>query len=200
MEKRSKEIMFFLGSVFVALIFLSSMIGSGNVISGPSGGQGQQKNVTTFFAAGTVNATVTGYESSAVVTLANESLDNETNTLLLGLEDNGSVTTYNQMGNQFSIYLGTMDSYGLQGMLSDRLGNSSFTISSRMLVSLPGIVTLHAYNQSIPVRFKQGSYSLSATHMEAVNSSMPMYVSAIVAFVNNSYEVYNGNVSVRSAG
>lgn len=199
MGKKKKEVLLFLGSLFVAVIFLMSFMGGGGSAPPSGGGTPQHKNVTTFFAAGSVNAIVTGYGSEALVTLTNGSMANMTNSLLLGMENNGSVTTYNQAGNQFNIYLDTLDSYGLQGLLAGKLGNGSFSVSSKEYVTLPATVTLRVGSQPVPVYFGHGSYSFTSAHLSTTNSVVQLYVSAIVAYLNNTYQVYNGNVSIRSA-
>lgn len=198
MDKKKKEIALFVGSLFVAVIFLTSFMGNGGAPLPSSGSQATQKSVTTFFASGAANAIVASYGSEALVTVTNGSLDNMTNSLLLKMENNGSVTTYSQSDNQFNVYLGTLDSNALQGTLAQELGNGSFSLSSREFVTMPVSATLYVGSQPVPVYFGHGSYSFTSSHLSVVGTVVPLYVSAIVAYMNGTYQVYNGNVSIRS--
>jgi hypothetical protein len=198
MDKTKKEIVLLVGSIFVAVIFLTSFVGSGNGPVPSGGNQSAQKNVTAVFASGHVNATVEGYGTDALIKVLNGSLYNATNDFLIGLEDNGSVATYNQLGSQFNVYLSSSNSYSLQRLLQEKIG-SGFTLSSKEYVLLPKTAVLHVGNQTVPVYFGTGTYTVTPASLSAINSTVSIYVNAIIAFENGTYQVYNSNVTLRSA-
>ena len=96
----------FVGALFVAVIFLTSYAAfSGNSSRNTTS---TTSTVATYYAVGSTNAAITGYNSTLFVNVSCKGiLQNQTvnriNAVATQLENNGSVLTYSSSGNNFQI-------------------------------------------------------------------------------------------------
>lgn len=200
MKDNTKKALLLLGSLFVALIFLTSFVGN-NSISLNGGNQSTKKNVTTVIVFGNVSVTVVGYRSSALITLLNSSFENQTNNLLLELENNNSITTYQPIGNQFSVYLNLINSYELKNLLARSIGSNSFKLSSNESVVFPSnAVSMYVGSHTVPVYFGSLRLDFAPKSLSPINSTVSIYVGAKIAYENGTYHIYNNNVTVYRSG
>lgn len=199
MKKDKKGIILFIGSIFVAAMFLSSMLvgGGGPPPSSPSK-PNASLNVSTFFGAGTANEIVVGYGSSVAITLLNSTYENSTNEFLASLAANNTISTYNQFNNTFRVSLQTISGYELQKELSARLGPGAFRMSAAEYVLLPEQATLRIGGQAITTYLGSGQRQVTVLNLTPLNSTVPVYLNAIVAFQNGTYSVYNNNITLKA--
>ena len=200
MDKKKKEIILFIGSLFVAVMFITGFTsnGSGTPIN-LNNNTNPVKNVSTFLVSGTLNATIVSYGENVRIVEYNASAANETDQLLSNMENKSMVNTYNRINNSFEVYLQNINAYGIQENLSKRLGNSSFSIISTEYVKLPNTHIFNVSNKKIIVVLDNQTYPITTKNLGRINSTLPLKVNVIVAYENGSYVEYGNNIKLTAS-
>ncbi len=194
MEKeRRKKLALVLGSLFVAVIFLSSYASFG--------GGGSTTTTTTTkpptpFAAGEAVARVTGYGSRAYVTLADNASASTLNSTLSKLEDNGSISNFLFVGGGYQIVLSEIDAYSLQQLIRNTpeggpLALANVTATAYLMLPANGV--LYVGGMPVNVKFAKRNYSISLTDLRPIGANLSVSISALVT-ANGS--IYNDQIRI----
>lgn len=195
MDEKKKKFILFLGSVFVAVIFLTSYASFGN-------NRAMTTSATTtvivrsFPAFGSSTATVTGYGAAAHVGIgANASAaSNAMPGLLSILQSNGTINNYIGSNRSYEVYSSKIDAYALQGLLRSAVNQSNaITVTATAYIRLPQNLTLYYSTYPINVYLNGRNYSVNMTNLKAVGSTVNVSVSALVT---SNGLVYNNQLSV----
>ncbi len=157
------------------------------------------KNVTTFFASGASNAIITGYSNTFDILLKNQSDANKTSNILNTYENNGIVSTYNQLNSTyFNVFAQGNYTYNIYQNLTNALGSNQMSFISVAYLKYPKYLPLFANGNKVDVLFPNPTYSFLTSNILAINSSIPTDMDVIAAYNNGSYYIYNNNITIRS--
>ncbi len=184
-EKRKKSFLFF-GSLFVAVIFLSSYASFG------SNGNPLQSNSTTTinlnvvtnYASGNVNGTILKYSNHFSISAANGTNATALADLINKLEANSSITRYSGGNLSYSIDQGTMNAFDIYKLLRSNNINASFSVTS--VVKLPAEAYLSNQQYSYYTVLPNANYSLSLPSLLSIGSNVPIHIITSVIYKNNS--------------
>ncbi len=195
-ENKKKKIMF-IGSMIVALMFISSYASFGNNNISTSTTTVQKTNGPEYYVSGKVNATVIGYSQNALLKVSNNSSSIQKGivSILSKMEANGSISNYAQTTVGYDIVTGTMNAYALQHYFSNSYGISNVSVSSKSTVRLPSATTLYYYGTSIRVPVG-GTYNITILPLIANGSVVALNVHAIV----NRTGAINGAIQLTTIG
>lgn len=189
MDQKTKKIVFFIGSVIVAIMFISSYAAFGN-----NGGTtttttvGQQ---SAYFSTGTSNAVIVNYSYIANITLTNTSNSVKQGVMgvISGLEANGSIQNYVTTGYGYQAILYGISAYDLMRRFdSNATLNKSVEVGAVTYITLPSEVTLYYGNQPITVRPASRNYTVYMPRVEAVGSVVNVALSALIERNGSIYE------------
>ncbi len=190
-SKRNKIIMF-LGSVVVAVMFITSYAAFGN--NGGTTVTTTVKPTKTYYVSGSTNALVTGYGSEATLVLKNNSQSNYINLTLSKLESSNYIYNYNKFGNSYLVELSSnFSSYNLQIYLSNSIYSNSIQLNATENVKIPDVLDLYNYGSLVHIYTTNTNFSISKYVLVPINSIIPVNVQAIVT-ANGT--VYNNSISV----
>jgi hypothetical protein len=185
-NSRRKKLLF-IGSILVAIMFISSAAAFGNFGSPPPS---TTTTVTgpSYFMVGDANATVEGWSQN--VQISTNRSDNASYSIvanvLASMQANGTVSNYLSVGNgTFSAYLVNVTAYALQSRLDVLLGNSIATVQSATTVMLPSQMTMYYYSQPIPVQVHSRNYTVSIEPLKPIGSIVPVTVQGTVTASGN---------------
>ncbi len=192
MDEKLKKKIIFVGSIFVALMFITSYFSS--TAAYPSSGAKKPvtaaKNVTTYLASGNVIATVIGYGSSANITVANASGTTAVKALLNSIEN--SNFTYINTNNSFTLFMSNPNALSnITALLSNSV---SYKLSYTEHLSFPSTVNLTIAQHSVPVYMPHNFTSMPSNSFNVIGSKKSIHVLAIVAYENNTFSVYNNSM------
>lgn len=196
-QSKRKRLIEFASLAFVTVIFISSYLTFGNNNVGGNSTTSTISNAPTFFAAGYVNATVTGYGSSAYVTLPNVTNATEAavSGVLSSLESNGTAS-FNNLNSTFQIYLNDIDAYSLQQLLVNATGEGNVMVRAPVKVSLPADLTLYYNSAAMPVHLSQLNYTLTIVGLKPVGAHVNVSVHALIT---HNGSVYNNMIRLNSS-
>ena len=192
MEQKRRQIMLFLGSLFVAFIFLSSYgsFSNNNVATTVTT---TILNVQTYPVFGDANAVIVGYGTTMHLDFGSNDSASEAVKLLSNLEANGSISNYIGSGASYEVYLSTMDAYSLQSFLQNSTNVSAVTATSAARLALPSNVLLYYGNQPVTVNIPKREYSVSLVGLSPISSKVNISISALVT-VNGI--VFNNQLAI----
>ncbi len=199
MDQNKKKIFLFLGSLFVAVIFLSSYASFGNGVA-PSTSTTTVNVVQTIPAFGSSVANIIGYGPEAYVTFStNTAATGQIATIFSKLESNGSIYSALPTSNSsYDVQVATINAYSLQELLRSTLSNSvAVNVSSSYIdLSLPSNVLLYYGGYPITAHLKNQNYTISnVTILKAPGTLVNVSISALVIPTNGT--VYRNQISVR---
>lgn len=197
MDAKKKKLIFLVGAIFVAIVFLSSYAAFSNNNSG-STSTSTVKSQQTYFFTGSSNAIITNYSDIAYVTLPNSTNSSNYNLtgILSKLEANGSVENFAYTNSSYEVVLSTISAYDLQKVLYNDTGtNNTINVGSTTYVELPPKVVLSYTNstQTIPVYLTNRNYSIYMKNVEKLGSSVNVSISTLLesngSIYNNQFRV-----------
>ena len=179
-ENKKKKIMF-IGSMVVALMFISSYASFGNNNISTSTTTIQRNTGPEYYVSGDVNATIIGYSQNVLLRASNNSSSMQKGiaSSLSRMETNGSISNYVQVPGGYDIVTNSMDAYALQHYFSNSYGASNVSVSSKSTVKLP--LTVILYYLGSPIRVAPtGTYNISISPLIANGSVVALNAHAIV--------------------
>lgn len=198
MDAKKKKIIFVLGAIFVAVIFLSSYAAFSN--NGTAATTTSTiKSESTFYAFGSSTAIVTNYSDIANVTLINStnSSKGQVSNAISELEANGTVQNYIYTDNSYQVVLSSISPYQLQQFIYNKTNmTNTISVGSTAFVMLPGNVTLYYTNQPIRVSLANRNYSLYISKAVAINTTVNVSISGLLA---RNGSIYDGQFRVAYA-
>jgi hypothetical protein len=193
MQTKTKKIIFLVGAIFVAIIFLTSYAAfSNNNTSGTTTTSTVKQNQPTFFATGSASAVITNYTQVATVRILNDS--NSTNdaisNLMSQLESNGSVDNYIYSNGSYDVYLATISPYGLQSIFDKSVPANAVSVGSTADITLPASINMFYPGtvQPINVPLSSRNYSLYLSTLQSLNSTINVSISALITETGQVYE------------
>ena len=200
MDAKRKKMIFLFGSIFVAIIFLSSYAAfNNNNTKGTS--TTTIKPPTTYFSIGSSNAVISNYSDIAYVKLLNNSngSENTFTEIISRLVSNGSVLNYIYSNYSYEVVLSTISPYGLQQLLNaNTMLNGTVAVGSTIYVTLPRSIILVPVGsgQAIPVSLNNRNYSVYTANVSAIGSTVNVSISALLerngSVYNNQFRVSLG--------
>ncbi len=202
-EKRKKTIMF-IGSMIVALMFVTSYLAFGNNNSGVSTTTYTTTiKGSTLVVSGETNATIVNYTPNFRITLNNASQANlnELNVTLSHLLSNGSITNMVPEGNNsYALYAGSLDTYRLYGLLDSRPIGNYLTWNVTADVTLPNSLILYYGSHALNVSIGDLVFQAPAVGVDSIGSNILVNVLAQVYAESNTfpvtYSVYNNQIVI----
>lgn len=181
MEAKTKKLIFFLGSIFVAIIFLTSYAAFSN--NGTNSTTTTIKSQSTVFATGVSSAVVYNYGDVAYVSLlnsSNSSRDALTNSISQ-LESMGNVQNYIETNGSYQLILSSnISSYGLQQWLYGKIGSNTVSVGSDAEIILPSSIQLYYNNAPLSIQLPNRNYSIYLSNVVALNSTINITISALL--------------------
>lgn len=194
LNTRTKQLLMGLGTLFVALAFVSSILAYGNN-NAQTSATTSIAAVKTYFVAGSVNAIVSGYGSTASITVSNQIANGTAiiGNVLSNLQSNGSISNYLVQTNSFQVFLAKMNPYQLQTLVDGAVNSSGLNFTASTYVTLPKAIKLYYNTQAIPVYPQQLNYSESITPLPSLGSNISVNVQALVV-ANGT--IFDNNIKV----
>ncbi len=187
MEEKTKKIVFFIGSLFVAVIFLSSYLAFGNNNTSAQGSTTTTvRPVQTVFVTGSVNGTVSGYGSLANLTV-NASQKGIAGNVLSSLEANGLVDSYISTGYGYQVALYNLSAYSLGQEVAMAAGNS-VSVGAATYLILPSTVTLYYSKEPVTVVVPSTNQTVFIGNVPKVGAKANLTVSALVGSTGVVYD------------
>ncbi len=195
-ENKKKKIMF-IGSMIVALMFISSYASFGNNNISSSTTTIQKSTGPEYYVSGEVNGTITGYSQNALLKVSNNSSSMQKSIVstLSRMEANGSISNYVQVTDGYDIVTGSMDAYLLQHYFFNSYGASNVSVSAKSTVKLPPTIVLYYLGRPINA-VVAGTYNLSISPLIANGSVVALNAHAIV----NGTGAINGAIQLTTIG
>lgn len=194
-EKKKKQQLLFLGSLFFAAILISSYAGFGSNSAATSSTTTVEAQHGSL-AFGGANAVVESYFYAPVVGIRSNSSVGVVGNTLLALQNKGYVSTYQQYGNSFEVWLQNYSAYDLQQTLLNSTNSTALTVNATTYVSLPTTMTMTAVpgNILVPVIVPKVNYSVVVEPLPAPGTKIPVEIQAYVA---PNGTIYTGPGEVR---
>jgi len=192
-QKRKKQLLA-IGSIFIAVIFLSSYASFGNNNMGQTTSTTTISNMQTYFvSAEAINAIVSNYSRSLNITLINASQNSSAHdmisSMLGNLQSNGSVLNYFYNLGKYTVYLGSgIDAYGVQSLLNNTVNNKNFRVKATTYVTLPSTLKLYYQGTAVNVFVGEKQYPVSIAPLKPINSTIKVTVQALVTANGILYE------------
>jgi hypothetical protein len=196
MDQRKKKILLFIGSLFVAVIFLTSYASFGNSGTATSSTT-TMGNVHTFFVSGSSNAIITGYKAPVHVRINSNSSTADAQVLktLSKLESNGSINYFGS-NKSYEVYVSTIDAYSLQGLLLSVVNQSgAIAVTANASVELPLNITLYS-TSSYPIRVNLNDRNSSIDMTGGLRGVGSMINVSVSAIVTSDGSIFNNQLSV----
>jgi hypothetical protein len=192
MEEKTKKLIFFIGSLFVAVIFVTSYAAFSNNGSNSSSTT-TLSSANTVYVYGNANALIVNYSYTAYITTGNKTTFSRLNNTLGTLEANGTISNFVPLnGTTFEAILSTVNPYQLYAYLSNTPISLNVSVSTQAYVRLPLTVTMtYGNGQSIPVSFPPKNYTLFLPKTMPLNSTVPLKISALIT---TNGQVFNNNI------
>ncbi|MCL5679827.1 MAG: hypothetical protein M1465_00590 [Candidatus Marsarchaeota archaeon] len=198
-KRELKNTLLFLGSVVVAIMFITSYAASGNNTNNSSTTTVAYNYSGSVPMIGTVNAIVVNYTNSPTI-----NIEGSYNNTSLGLTKylnklvgSGNIITYTPNGNQFAVLLnGSFSAYELQDVLGGIFGNNT-SVSGTVYIRLPSKVKLYSGSTGYTLVAPAGEYPVSISPMPTIGSNVSVKVLALISqkgqFVPNQTRVTLAN-------
>ncbi len=195
-KREAKNTILFLGSLVVAIMFITSYAASGNNSNSSSTTTVAYNYSGAVPMTGTANAIVANYTDSPIITISSSSYNSSelaVTNYLNGLENNGTIITYSPSGNQFSVLLnGSFSAYGLQENLYSRFGSNA-TVSGTVYIRLPKTVRMYDGTQGFTLNSPTSEYAVKISPMPRLGSNVSVHILALISpkgqFLPNQTEV-----------
>ncbi len=189
--ERKKRYALLLGSIVVAVMFITSYAAFANNGSVPTSTTTIQE--TTYYVTGQANALVTGYSSTLTVYTSNNSTASQMQSLLSSMESNGSISNYLTAGNQYILYTTGMTPYAAQQAITGSLPANSVAINGTERVQLPQSVSTSYYGKAVTIYPSVLNFTISTPMLLPVGASASVTVHALVL---GNGQVYDSNIQV----
>ena len=199
MNDKNKKIVLFLGTVLVAVIFLSAYASfNNNNVSNSS--TSTIKNPQTFPSFGNSNAVISSYGNIVNITFSGNSNAsvNATAALLSNLESKGAVNNYFYSGNRYEAILSNITAYQLRQMVYNITNQSnSISVGSVAYLKFPGTVTLYYVGTPVNLYLANKNYSIYMKNVKSIGSTVNVKVFALLT---KNGSIYNNQLIINYSG
>lgn len=191
MEDKTKKTIFLIGSLFVAVIFVTSYAAFNNNGSAPASSSTTVPAGTPLSGQfnGAANALVENYTDLAYVSVTNRSQMSKLNDTLGALQANGTITFDPIPGNSttYSALLSSITTYQLYLYLSNSLSGGNVLVSGVAYVKLPNSVYMYQAGSSALVTIPNTTHKMMVKPVVAINSTIPVKMRAILTTTHQVY-------------
>ncbi|MEM0154308.1 MAG: hypothetical protein QW814_00530 [Methanothrix sp.] len=192
----AKNTILFLGSLVVAIMFITSYAASSNNSNSSTTTTVVYNYSGAVPMAGTANAIVSNYTNSPTISISGSSYNSSdlaVTNYLNSLENKGAIITYSPSGNQFSVLLnGSFNAFALQEGLYSRFGNNT-TVSGTVYVRLPKTVKMFEGTQGFTLNSPSSEYAVKISPLPELGSNVSVHILALISskgqFIPNQTEV-----------
>jgi hypothetical protein len=198
MDQKTKKLIFFIGSLFVAVIFVTSYLAFGNNQTQPTSTTSVLQ-ANTLLVYGTANGVVMNYSYSAFVTVLSKSQHNAVNATLDALESSGNISSYNPVNStSYQAVLASINLNQFSSYISSHLNSSNVSVGGYTYIRLPANVLMAAGGgQAVPIAFPQTNYSVYLPKVYPIGANVPLSVQALVT---TQGKIFNNQVRISGAG
>ncbi len=193
-EKRKKTILF-IGTVIVAIMFVTSYAAFGN--NGIPTTSTTTQRQTTYYSTGTSNAAVTGYGSSISVVLLNKSASNTLNSTISQLEANNTITNFIPTSRGYVLYAPGNAPYVVQQAFLSSLPVNSISLNGSERVVIPNSFILFYYGSAIHVYTNVTNFTVTVSKLSPIGASTRVNIQALVL---PNGQIYNNEIQVAWVG
>ncbi len=190
-----KQLLFLVGAVIVAVMFVSSYaaFGSGGGVSSASTSIKQ----STYVVFGSANAVVTGYMNSITLIVKQGNVTGTINQTLSGLEANSSINDYILASGTFVIYASKSNPYQLQQLFLSKLPPNSIAVNATERIAIPNVIALGP--QPLSVYTNMTNFTLSVARLQPLGGNLTVSVQALVFEKGLNWFIYQNNIQVSEA-
>ncbi len=190
-QERKKKLTLFIGAIVVGVMFVTSYAAFGSNGSAPTSSTTIRQNTYAVF--GSVNAIVTGYGSSLMITLDNKSAGNALNSTLSRLEANNTITNFIPTTGGFLVYATGNFPYTAQETLYGSLPQNSISLNGTEVISTPNAFVLYYYGTAIDVYTNITNFTVPSSLLKPIGYKTKVNVQALVL---QDGRVYDSNIQV----
>lgn len=192
MEDKTKKIIFFIGSLFAALIFITSYAAFGNN-SNTTTSTTTVSSANTVFVYGTANGVVVNYSYTTYITASSKNQVEALNATLNALTANGTVSSYVQVNSTaYQAILSGMNPYQFSRYLSGAFNYSNVSVGGLAYVRLPGTVNMYyGAGSAVPVAFPAKNYTVPLLDAVPIGSNVPIKIQVLIT---TSGTIYNNQI------
>jgi hypothetical protein len=199
-NQKMKRAVFFIGALFVAIIFITSYAAfSSNNSGGTQSTTTTVSNARTLLVSGIANAVVSNYTYIALVGPVPANQIKAVNNTLNNLQFSGAISNILPSNASYRVILSTINPYQLYLSLSNATSGANVMVASQAEVTLPNTIEAYYYGSSlfIPVHLPQRVYPLYLANVLALNSTLSVRVSILIT---SNGSVYQNQVELTKLG
>jgi hypothetical protein len=189
MEAKTKKLIYGVGSIFVAIIFIFSYGAFGNN-SNASTSTTTVGASNTVFVYGNTNGIIENYSQTTYITATGKNEIEALNVSLGNLEANGTVSNYVPINaTYYEAILSTMSPYQLSVYLANALNSSTISVSAYAYVRLPATVYVN-YNggSQIPLKVPAKNYTVYISKSNySIGANVPVKMQVLVTTAGQIY-------------
>ncbi|MCL4372402.1 hypothetical protein M1373_03735 [Candidatus Marsarchaeota archaeon] len=183
MEKKTKNAILFIGSLLVAIMFITSYAASSNNNNAITTTV-KPKSTSGYFASGYANAIVTDYSPTVLIAVkpsAANSIMPALSDYLSALEANGTIEQYVPENNAFLVEQNSSSyAYALQSDLYSRFQNN-ITLNTSVYLQLPKYAKLTVGTYTYEALMGNSTYALHITPLPKLNSTVYVKINTLVS-------------------
>lgn len=193
MDSKTKKLIYGVGSIFVAIIFIFSYGAFGNN-SNSSTSTTTVGASNTVFVYGSTNGIIENYSYTTYITATGKNEIEALNVSLGNLEANGTVSNYVPINaTYFEAILSTLSPYQLNVYLANALNSSNVSVSAYAYVRLPATVYVN-YNggSQIPLKIPSKNYTVYISKSNySIGANVPVNMQVLVT---TSGQIHNNQL------
>jgi hypothetical protein len=199
-----KKTIVLIGTVIIAIVFISSIAAFGNGNSNTTSTTTITRSTT--FVAGSANVVVSGYSQTLAINIAQQAQNSSAivSSLLDSMLANNIINNFFPEGAGFIVYLGNVSAYNLSTTISAAVGNAPVSFNATVKARLPQSITLYNSGRPLHVQIGNSTYPFSTSKLMPIGSNVSVNIQAIVyqntTMVQNLggpvFSVYNGNLKL----
>jgi hypothetical protein len=197
MNDKTKKTILFIGSLFAAIIFVSSYAAFGGN-SSTSTTTTSIPLANTVLVYGTANGIIENYSFSAFIGITNKSEGNNLNNTLNRLSLNGNVSSFTLFNSTtYQAVLSGMNPYQLSIYLSNALNVSNVPVGGYAYVRLPATVDMYyGSGYEVPISFPVKNYSVYVPKAYPIGYTVPVKVQVLAT---GQGKIFNDQVRLTEA-
>lgn len=197
MEEKTKKMIFTIGSLFVAVIFVTSYAAFGNTSNGSSSTTSTVLSGNNILALGQANGIIENYSYVVNVTSLNASQNARLNMTLLDMESNNTVISFfARNSTTYTAEISGIGAYQLYTYLTNTLNYSNVTLGATAFVRLPASINMQygaSSQQEAPVSLSPKNYTTYLPNVLPIGTRVPFKIQALIT---ERGQIFNNNIKL----
>jgi hypothetical protein len=190
---KRRNLILFIGALFVALIFITSYAAFSNNGTNSSS-TSTIVSAKTFFVTASANAVILNYSYLASIYNVSANQTIKMNATLDSMQSNGTVSSYFYSNSTYRVILQGINAYQLSLLLHN---TTNAKVGSLAYLRLPKQVNAYyTGSSSIPVTLPSSNYSVFLNNIVPPNTTIPV---TLTALITANGLVYNNQVRITLA-